>query len=100
MFLIISNSAFSVGWSGWTTVTEIYTGTGIQPLFKLSNLGDAGTGCDSYGYIRFPELYTDEHPGGARSFEVLREAFLDGREVNVFTNNCDSYPLFQSIKVR
>ncbi|WP_444944943.1 hypothetical protein ACJJIK_09975 [Microbulbifer sp. ZKSA006] len=100
--LAISSSAFGLGESDWTKVTEIYTGTGSTPSFTLNDPGNAGTGCSNSGYIQFPQLYTEENPGGTRAFEVLREAFVTGKDVMVRTVGCSEnyYPEFYTIRVR
>ncbi|WP_444932076.1 hypothetical protein ACJJIF_10020 [Microbulbifer sp. SSSA002] len=100
--LAISSSAFGLGWSDWTKVTEIDTGMASNPVFKLNDPGDAATGCSNTEYIQFPQLYTEENPGGTRTFETLREALLAGKDVKVKTIECseDNYPEFYTIRIR
>ncbi len=100
--IALSVNVHALGWSGWTKVSEIQTGTGGNPLFILSSFGDAGTGCSKSGYIRFDSVEDQaSNPGSVRSYSTLLSALMAGKEVNVYTENCSSdYPYFRSLRVR
>lgn len=46
--LVFSGSAYALGTSPWTTVSEIIQGPGSFPQVKIADPGDAGTGCASF----------------------------------------------------
>lgn len=101
LFLLPSN-AYSLGWSGWTKITEVYAGTGPTPIFELKSFGSSGTGCSKSGYIRFDTIENnDSKPGSSRAYSTLLAAFVAGRDVNVQTISCSSdYPCFRSLRIR
>ncbi len=101
LFLTASNS-WSLGWSDWTTITEIQTGTGGHPIFYLDEAGDALTGCDNGLYIRMDSVDDSElNPGGSRSFSTVLAAFMAGKEVKVKTDKCEfGDPAFRTMRVR
>lgn len=87
VLLVFSSHSYSLGLSGWTTVTEIIQGLGSKPTVKLANTGNATTGCPSTGQLRFRDVNS---LAGQRHFSTLLAALTSGKEVRIQTSECSS----------
>jgi len=82
---IISTQSIALGSSPWTKVDEIVQGTGNKPWVKLSNPGDASTGCPAVGYVKLVDA--DSSPG-KRQIAALLTALTTGKEVKIDATTC------------
>lgn len=97
-FMLFSSVSYSLGFSNWSTVTEIVHGQGTSPTVRLSDMGNASTTCPQTGQVRFRNVDTNS---GQRHFSMLLAALASGKQVRIKTDECSGdYGYIQYVYIR